>query len=271
MRIHDLLRRLAVWLLCRLPFPVELPGLNGLRYFLIGGRVVPPMAGGAPDDDEEDTGEEEADEQDEDEDDDKSEKPEKGDDDKDDDSDDDDEDKLPDNVKAILKKERDARRKAERENRRLKREARKPDPKPNDKPDPKKGDDEGDEDTTAAKFRRANLRAALAEEGLSKDRVKAALKLIDIDEIDFDDDDEPTNLDDVLETAYEAFPFLKGEKPKPKAKAPDSNDTDGAKNKKPARLTAEELAMAKTFGMSAEEYQNYKALNPTVEKPSKSK
>ncbi|MEK7215295.1 MAG: hypothetical protein AAB289_06855, partial [Chloroflexota bacterium] len=63
-------------------------------------------------------------------------------------------------------------------------------PKEGDK-DGKDGADDSD-DSTTAKFRRANLRAALAEEGLSKDLVKAAIKLIPFDDLEFDDDDEPT-------------------------------------------------------------------------------
>lgn len=271
MRIQTLLRRLAVWLLCRLPFPVVLAGPFGRPFTLIRGRVLPPMAGA--DDGDDDEGDDDKDAAgDKDADADKDDAGDDADDDKDGDADkdgdDDDEDKLPDNVKAILKKERDLRRKAERDARKLRRDAKKPDPKPA----PKKGDADGDgkdgeADLTTARFRRANLRAALAEEGLSKDLAKAAIKLIDIDDIDFDDDDEPTNLEDILEEARETYPFLKGEKPKPKAKAPDSNDSDGTGEQPKSKLTAEELAMAKAFGMTAEEYTNFKALDPKLPEP----
>lgn len=230
----------------------------GMFDLALWARGWPMMAGGAPDDDDgsdddqgdggDGDGEEEGSED------------EDGDDESDDDgddADDDDEEKFPDKAKEIIRKERKARRDAERRAKAAERAA-KPKPKPAPKKPAKDDADDGKDDqldAVTAKLRRSNLRAALAESTVQTDKVKAALNLIDLDDVEYDEDDEPTNLDDVLETAFETYPFLKGNKPK----APNVNGRDGKGNKTP-KLTADELDAAKQAGKTPEEWEALKGV-----------
>jgi hypothetical protein len=184
------------------------------------------------------------------------------DDDSSDDSDDDDvdEEKLPDNVKAILKKERQARRDAERK---LKQATRKPAAKP--KPKPKPGADDTDdgqgsepterERKATERLRRANLITVLSRSKHGLVDPAAAAKLALQDKLaDFDDDDEPTDVDDLVAELVEAYGFLKGEKPKAKPKPAPNIDSGDKPSKKAPKLTAEQLEAAKAAKMTPERY-----------------
>lgn len=109
------------------------------------------------------------------------------------------------------------------------------------------------------KLRRANLITALADQGLAGGKARAAARLLD--SVEYDDDDEPTNLDDAIKAAKAEYgeDMFKGAKPKP-------GPTDGGGGNDPEdgpKLTADELQMAKSFGMTAEEYAQFKS--PTAE------
>ncbi len=112
-------------------------------------------------------------------------------------------------------------------------------------------------DTATNKLREAKLLVALGEHGLTGARAKAAARLIDGVEYDADSD-EPTNLQDALDSAMETYgdDLFTGATPKPKPPKLDggvgNDDRDGPS------LTAEELEMAKSFGMTPEEYAAYK-------------
>lgn len=119
-------------------------------------------------------------------------------------------------------------------------------------------------DTATNKLREAKLLVALGEHGLTGARAKAAAKLIDGVEYDADSD-EPTNLQDALASAMETYgdDLFTGATPKPKPPkldgGPGNDDRDGPS------LTAEELEMAKSFGMTAEEYAAFKDPRHTPE------
>jgi hypothetical protein len=112
--------------------------------------------------------------------------------------------------------------------------------------------------TATDKLRLANLRDALADKGFAGAKAKAVVRLLD--GVEYDDGDEPTNLDAVLKTAEKEY----GELVKPgKPAAPDIDPGGGGGGKAPA-LTADELAAAKAAGMTPEEYANYKSPQPTL-------
>lgn len=121
--------------------------------------------------------------------------------------------------------------------------------------------------TATDKLRKANLITALADEGLTGSKAKAAARLLD--DLEYDDDDEPTNLQDAIKAATAEYgeEMFKGAKPKPKPSNIDggagSEDRDGPK------LTADELAAAKAAGMTPEEYVTYSDLHPKL--PDKTK
>lgn len=239
--------------------PVRLPG-DRAAVLHWSGLVVPVLRGGAPDEDDNDGDGDgdgaEAEAEDSDTDD--------GDGDEGNDGDEDQEGSDPeaglsDEVKAILKKERDARRAAERKAKRLAREAREKD-KPRE--DPKK--DEGSPvDAITLKIRKANLKAALADEGITGKHAKAAMRLLE--GLSFDEDDEPENLADALEDAEETYGTQvvrgtpqEGDGTSPRRAAPRINGGSGKGGGKGPRLTAEELNAAKQAGMSPERYEAFK-------------
>lgn len=235
------------------------------------GRILPKLAG-ADDGDTDDAGADDDASDDDGDNDSHDEGP--GDDANNDDTDDSDsdEDKLPDNVKAILRKEREARRKAERTARRLRKQAKERDTPNDDKPD-NKGDVDEDAavDKITLKLRKANLRAALVENGVPADRVKAAVKLLADTDIEYDQDDEPDNLEEVLEEAFAVYPFLKsGEKPH-KPKPPKADGDQGGDDKKSPPLTADELQFAKAFRMTPEQYAAYRDTQPELPAKTKTK
>lgn len=124
----------------------------------------------------------------------------------------------------------------------------------------KKRADEAEARITAAteKARRANLLTALIGAGVPK--AKAAARLLDGVEYD-DDTDEPTNLDAALATAKTEYgdDMFKAAKPT----APDLNGGGGNGDITPPNLSADELAMAKSFQMTPAEYQQFKSPQPT--------
>jgi hypothetical protein len=165
--------------------------------------------------------------------------------------------KLGEGGKAALDAERKARKDAERDLKaaqKLLKDAE--DAKLSETEKLRKDADEGK--ALAAKatdtLRLANLRLALASTKNIADP-KAAAKLID--GVEYDDDHEPTNLDDRVKALLIEYPLLKGGKPA----APDIDGKNGNGNGPTPKLTAEELEAAKDFGMTPEEYQAFKDPN----------
>ena len=114
---------------------------------------------------------------------------------------------------------------------------------------------------TTSKVRAANLKVALGDAKYGLASAKAAATLLQAEGVEFDDNDEPIGLDEAVNALVEANPFLTGEKPKPKA--PNTNGGDGSGGSAPVvELTAEELDMAKSFGMTPEEYAANKEVHP---------
>lgn len=261
-----LLRALWALLTGKQTLPVRMiVGPSGLLH-LKTGRVMPPLQGADDDDGDDSDDDQDADDADTDDDDTADGDTDDTDDDASDDAGDDDESKLPDNVKAILKKERDARRKAERKARAAERKARQAKPAEDKKPKPK--DDTTAADAVTVKIQRANLKAALADEGITGKQAKAAMRLLD--GIEYDDDDEPTNLEDVLDEAEEIYgtELIRGsataddgdDAKSSKRKAPNVNGGSGKQNGKGPRLTAEELKAAQDSGMKPEVYEAMKGV-----------
>lgn len=292
--ILTLLRRLTLFLLGRLtgwePEPLRLRQRGHGRayaFLMPSGAMLPGLGGGdgTEDDDADDDDEDESDDGDDDEsDDDKKDKSKKGSDD-DGDGDDQDDDKtdedevdeseLDPKVKAILKKNRDKAKAADKRARRAERELRKVKPatkKPakkstDDQRDADDEDDKKDDDTPDAgtvKLRTANLLTALADKGYSGKRAKALSKLLDVD---YDDNDEPEDLDDAIDEAKDTYGAQIVARKKPKPSKTDGGD-GGDDGEKPS-LTADELKMAKSMGMTPAEYANYKSPQPKL--PAKKK
>jgi hypothetical protein len=99
------------------------------------------------------------------------------------------------------------------------------------------------------KLRRANLMAALSEAGVGN--VKAAVRLLD--GVEYSDDDEPKNLDAAMTAAKAEFGEAMFKGSKPTAANIDGGGGGGDRDRAPS-LTAEELAIAKSFDMTPEEY-----------------
>lgn len=119
--------------------------------------------------------------------------------------------------------------------------------------------------TATDKLRRANLTVALAgkDHGLADPRAAARL----IEGVEFDDQDEPTNLTDRVKALVGEYPLLKG---KGVQHAPNLNGGGGGDGgDTPPELTAEELDVAKSFGMTPEEYAAAK--DPQYQAPAPAK
>ena len=83
-----------------------------------------------------------------------------------------------------------------------------------------------------------------------------AIAALDRTKVEWGDDGEPSNLDEVLTDLLERKPLLKG---KGAAKKQGSTDArDGSSEGKKPPLTAEELDYAQRFGMSAEDYAKWR-------------
>lgn len=129
----------------------------------------------------------------------------------------------------------------------------------------KKADD-GERLATAAteKLRKANLIAALADKGLAGAKAKAAARLLD--GVEYDDSDEPKNLDDVIKAAKAEYGDDMFKAAKPAAPKINGGGGGGGDDDAPT-LTAEELRMAKAFGMTAKEYAAHKHVNVPAPPP----
>lgn len=134
--------------------------------------------------------------------------------------------------------------------------------------DADKAKKEADDAKTAAanavaQLREAKLLVALGDHNLTGAKAKAAAKLIEGVEYD-DTTNEPTNLEAVLASATETYgeDIFKGATPKPKP--PVINGGEGDQDRDGPTLTADELAMAKNFGMTPEEYASFKSTQPSV-------
>jgi hypothetical protein len=118
----------------------------------------------------------------------------------------DDDDKLGEPGKAALQRERDARKQAEKDAKEAKARA---DALEREKlSDQEKlaqdaANDRAKAEAGTTKLRRANLLVALADEGIVGAKAKAAVRLLD--EVQFDDSDEPTNLQDRITAAKAEF------------------------------------------------------------------
>lgn len=115
--------------------------------------------------------------------------------------------------------------------------------------------------SATTKLRTANLLTALAGQGISGANGKAVARLLDSVEYD-DETDEPTNLDDAITAAKAEYgeAMFKGAKPK----APAANGGGGNEGREGPELSAEELEVAKSMGMTPEEYANFKSPTPTL-------
>lgn len=118
-------------------------------------------------------------------------------------------------------------------------------------------------DSATQKLQRANLLTALGEQGLTGSKAKAAAKLLE--GVEYDDDDEPTNLEDRIKAATAEYgeDMFKGATPRKKPPATDGGE-GGEEDGKGPSLTADELKAAKASGMTPEEYANYKSPRPKL-------
>jgi hypothetical protein len=109
------------------------------------------------------------------------------------------------------------------------------------------------------KLRKANLLTALSASGVA--HPKAAVRLLD--GVEFDDSDEPKNLDAAITAAKTEYgeDMFKGSKPAP----PGNVNGGGNEHEDAPPLDADELAMAKSFGMTPEQYQAAKS--PSYQPP----
>lgn len=97
------------------------------------------------------------------------------------------------------------------------------------------------------KLRNANLKGALydkaVEHGIGSPSL--ALKALDRKKIEWDDDDEPSNLDEVLVALLEEEPLLKAS---PKKKTVSTDAGGGSGSGEPPSLTQDELEAARLLG-----------------------
>lgn len=167
------------------------------------------------------------------------------------------EEKLGDAGKAALDAERKAKREAEKRAKDAEAKLKAlEDEKLSDTEKLKKQAEEGVKAAATAteKLRQANLITALADKGLTGGKAKAAARLLD--SVEYDDADEPTNLDAALDAGkavYGEEMFAAGEPPKPKPGGSTNGGDGGSKDEKP-ELTADELEAAKATGTSPERY-----------------
>jgi hypothetical protein len=104
-----------------------------------------------------------------------------------------------------------------------------------------------------AKYKPISARAALLEAGVKPARVKGALKLLDLDEIEIDEDGEVIGLDAQVATLKDEWPELFAEPDGDQAKKPGARPGRGADgaDRKPApkkELTATERQAAMLLG-----------------------
>jgi hypothetical protein len=113
--------------------------------------------------------------------------------------------------------------------------------------------------TATEKLRKANLLTTLSAEGIANP--KAAAKLLD--GVEFDDDDEPTNLQDRLKAAKAEYgdEFF-GAARAPRRKPGSTDGGAGNEDREGPTLTADELAAARASGMTPEQYEAFKSPQP---------
>jgi len=167
---------------------------------------------------------------------------------------------LGDAGKAALDAERKARRDAEKRAAALEKEKKEREDAElteNERLKQENEENRAKADAATAKAQNANLLAALADKGLVGSKAKAAIRLLD--EVEFDDDDEPTNLDDAITAAsatYGESQFAADAAPRPPA--PRNNAGAGNQPGPEPSLRADELAMAAKIGMPAAAYEEMK-------------
>lgn len=111
---------------------------------------------------------------------------------------------------------------------------------------------------TTSQIQSSNLQVALTDAKYGLASAQAAATLLQAEGIEFGDDNRPVNLDDAVKALVEANPFLLGEKPKPKA--PDTNNREGAQAERKVDLSPEEIEAAEKAGKTPEEWQALKGV-----------
>lgn len=133
----------------------------------------------------------------------------------------------------------------------------------------KQADDDKAAATTATdKLRRAHLLVALADLDLTGGRAKAAAKLL---EVEYDDEDEPKDLDKAIEAAKKTYgdDIFTGTPEEKDKRRVTVNGREGVGDGKGPVLDADNQAMAERFGMTAEEWAQYS--DPDFRPPVKQK
>jgi hypothetical protein len=108
-----------------------------------------------------------------------------------------------------------------------------------------------------AKVQKANLLNVLADKGLTGGKARAAARLLD--DVEYDDDGEPTNLDAALDAAKAAFgetQFTPADPAKPAP--PNLNGGAGSQPGPTPNLTAEEIKAAEDAGIAPQTYEALK-------------
>lgn len=108
-------------------------------------------------------------------------------------------------------------------------------------------------------IRDANLKVALTDPKHGVASPTLAALAIKAKGIEFDDHNQPVDIDAAVKAAIEAEPALAGTAPKPKAPSTNGGDGGGGGKETEVELTSDELAAAKASGMTPEEYQAYKS------------
>jgi|GEM_PF-3592255 len=111
-----------------------------------------------------------------------------------------------------------------------------------------------------AKARTKALEAAVAKAATKLGIVDpdAAVKLLDAESLELDDDGEPKNIDVALKALVKERPWLAS---KPETPTPGSvNGAAGGEAGPPPKLTADELAAAQRAGMTPERYEKLKGV-----------
>jgi hypothetical protein len=169
-------------------------------------------------------------------------------------------------LEGVVKKERDARREADKALAAAQKELdelKAADLSEKEKAEKRAEEAEAKVTDATSKLRKANLMTALADKGLTGAKAKAASKLLD--GVEYDEDDEPKNLDESITAAtaeYGEDMFKGAARP-----APNLNGGSGNEGDPPPPLTAEEIQYAKSMGMSPEEYSAYKNPEYVAPKP----
>ena len=108
---------------------------------------------------------------------------------------------------------------------------------------------------SSARVREANLKVALADSGTHIVDIDTATILLERRGVEYDDDDNPVGIKDAIDTLVKEKPFLVGKVASKGGNNAGAGNDDGEGS---AGLTADELAMAKSFKMSPEEYAKWK-------------